>query len=98
MTGDKVPADEAKALGLIWQVVDDALLMDSALALATKVAALPTAALAATRRALDDALEMDYAAALDLEARMQGELGRAHDFAEGVAAFKAKRAAAFKDR
>jgi len=29
---------------------------------------------------------------------MQGELGRAHDFAEGVAAFQQKRAAVFKDR
>ena len=98
MTGDKLPSDEAKAMGLVWQVVDDALLLDSALALATKLAALPTRALADTRRALDDALELDYSAALDLEASMQGALGRGHDFAEGVSAFLAKRPAVFKDR
>jgi len=97
LTGDKLPAEEARALGLIWQVVDDALLMDTALALATKLAAMPTRALAATRQALDDALQLDYAGALDLEARQQGELGRSADFAEGVAAFMAKRAAVFKD-
>ena len=98
LTGDKLPAADAKAMGLIWQVVDDAELMSSALALARRLAAMPTRALAETRRALDESLELDYGQALSLEARMQGELGRGHDFAEGVAAFLAKRAAVFKDR
>ena len=98
MTGDKLPAEEALRMGLIWQVVDDATLMDSTLALAARLAAMPTRALADTRRAMDDALELDYAQALDLEARMQGALGRGADFAEGVAAFLAKRPAVFKDR
>ena len=98
MTGDKLPAEEAQRIGLIWQCVDDAALMDSALALASRLAAMPSRALADTRRALDDAAQLDYAQALALEARMQRELGRAHDYAEGVAAFLAKRAPVFTDR
>ncbi len=98
MLGDKLPADDAVAMGLIWQAVDDAALMDSALALATRLAALPVQALAATRRALDAAAPMDFGDALALEATLQRELGHAHDFAEGVAAFKAKRAPTFTDR
>jgi 2-(1,2-epoxy-1,2-dihydrophenyl)acetyl-CoA isomerase len=59
---------------------------------------MPSQALADTRRALDDAALLDYPGALALEARMQRELGRAHDYAEGVAAFLAKRAPVFTDR
>ena len=98
LTGDKLPADEALRMGLVWQVVDDALLLDAALALATKLAAMPVKALAETRKALDDALALDYAGALDLEARVQRELGRAPDFAEGVAAFLNKRSPVFGAR
>ena len=98
LTGDKLPAEEAQRIGLIWQCVDDAALMDSAMALATRLAALPSKALADTRLALDSASMLDYAQALALEASLQRELGRAHDFAEGVAAFRDKRSPSFSDR
>jgi len=98
MTGDKLAAEEAQRIGLIWQCVDDAVLMDSAMALANRMAAMPSKAIAETRRVLDAALAMDFGDALALEAGAQRELGAAPDFAEGVAAFLAKRPAVFKDR
>ena len=98
LTGDKLAAADAERFGLIWQVVDDAELQAQALALATKLAAQPSKALVATRQALDASQSLSLADALALEARVQGELGRAHDFAEGVAAFQQKRPAVFKDR
>jgi 2-(1,2-epoxy-1,2-dihydrophenyl)acetyl-CoA isomerase len=98
MTGDKLPAEEAQCMGLIWQCVDDAQLMDTALALAQRLAAMPSKALAETRRAIDAAAPMDFGDALALEAAAQRELGRGRDFAEGVAAFFAKRPPVFRDR
>jgi 2-(1,2-epoxy-1,2-dihydrophenyl)acetyl-CoA isomerase len=98
MTGDKLPAEEAQRIGLIWQCVDDAALMDAALALANKLAAMPSKALAETRRAVDDAMGLDYAGALSMEAERQGALGRANDAREGITAFVEKRAPQFTDR
>ena len=98
MTGDKLPAEEAERIGLIWRCVEDAALMSEAMALALRLAAMPSKALAETRRVLDAAAPMAFADAITLEAETQRELGRGHDFAEGVAAFLAKRPAQFKDR
>ena len=98
MTGDKLAADEAERIGLIWKCVDDAAFADSVAALAARLATMPSRALAETRRVIDAAAPMDFADAIALEADTQRELGRAHDFAEGVAAFFAKRPAVFKDR
>lgn len=98
MLGDKLMAEDAVRLGLIWKCVDDAALPAEVDALAARLAKMPTRALVATRKALDDAQQLDLAAALSLEAGVQRTLGAAPDFAEGVAAFMAKRPAVFSDR
>ena len=98
MTGDKLPAEEAQRIGLIWKCVDDAAFSDEVQALAARLAAMPVAALAATRAAIDAAAQLDFAEALSHEGRVQGRLGAAADFREGVAAFTGKRAAVFSDR
>ena len=98
MLGDKLSAEDAVRLGLIWKCVDDADFATEVDAMAARLAAMPTRALVATRQALDASQHLDLAAALGLEADAQRTLGAAHDFQEGVAAFMAKRAAVFADR
>ena len=98
MLGDKLGAEDAVRLGLIWKCVDDDAFSAEVAALAARLAALPTRALVATRQALDASQQLDLAAALSLEADVQRTLGAAADFKEGVAAFVAKRAAVFGDR
>ena len=98
MLGDKVPAADAAAMGMIWQCVDDDALIDTVTALATRLAAMPTQALVATRQALFAAQDMDLASALANEAQLQSRFGAAHDYLEGVDAFRNKRTPVFTDR
>jgi len=98
MSGDKLAAEEAERMGLIWAAVDDAALADQTMALAARLAAMPVKALAATRRTIDHSMMIDYADALSLEARVQQQMSEQADFREGVAAFLEKRAPKFSDR
>lgn len=98
MLGDKLGAEEAERIGLIWRCVEDADLAPEAAALAARLAALPVKALARTRQAIDAADGLDYAQALSAEARAQSEMGASADYREGVAAFMAKRKPRFSER
>jgi 2-(1,2-epoxy-1,2-dihydrophenyl)acetyl-CoA isomerase len=94
MTGDKLGAAQAKEWGLIWDVADDA--VAAALAMADKLAVMPTKALVATRHLLRDAGTRSFTQHLDAERDAQSALGRTHDYIEGVTAFLEKRPAQFK--
>jgi 2-(1,2-epoxy-1,2-dihydrophenyl)acetyl-CoA isomerase len=98
MLGTSVPAEKAEQMGMIWQVVDDAVLMDEARTLARRMAAGPTLSYAAIKRALNESGTNSLDRQLDLERDLQRELGRSEDFKEGVGAFLAKRPALFKGR
>lgn len=98
MLGDKLPAEQAQQMGLIWQCVPDADLATQAQALGERLAAMPTRALAATREVMDACGDMTMDQALVAEATLQGQLGQAHDYLEGVGAFMQKRSPVFKDR
>lgn len=95
LTGDALPAETAAAWGLIWACVEDAQLMTEADALVQKFAAAPTAGLAATKAAIRASATRSLDAALDHERDAQRALGRTADYAEGVAAFTAKRKPVF---
>jgi 2-(1,2-epoxy-1,2-dihydrophenyl)acetyl-CoA isomerase len=94
MTGDKLPAAQAKEWGMIWDVADDCLA--AALALADKLAAMPTKALVATRHILRDGTARTLNQQLDVERDTQSAMGKTHDYIEGVMAFRQKRPAQFK--
>jgi 2-(1,2-epoxy-1,2-dihydrophenyl)acetyl-CoA isomerase len=98
LLGDKLKAVDAERLGMISRVVPDAELQDAAMALAQKLAGMPTRALVETRRAMDEAMKLDYEPALKREAALQSQLGFDYDYQEGTAAFLDKRKPEFKDR
>ena len=94
MTGDKLPAAQAKEWGLVWDVADDC--VGASLALAERLATMPTKALVATRALLRDASTRTLDQQLDVERDTQSLLGKTHDYMEGVKAFLEKRSPDFK--
>jgi 2-(1,2-epoxy-1,2-dihydrophenyl)acetyl-CoA isomerase len=91
LLGEKLLAEQAAAWGLIWRCVEDAELAGVVDTLARQLAAAPTRGLARTKQAIYESASRTLAQQLDIERDYQGELGRSADYAEGVAAFTAKR-------
>lgn len=96
MTGDKVMADEAEAMNMIYKAVEDDDFTEFVNGFAGKIAQMPTRGLGLTKKAVNAGLSNDLKAQLDVEEELQTEAGATYDFREGVNAFLEKRKPEFK--
>ena len=95
LLADKLSAEKAADWGLIWQCVEDAEFTAAVDALAKQLSTAPTKALVRTRQAMHAAPGHTLEQQLSMEGGFMRELGWSPDYAEGVAAFMAKRAPNF---
>jgi 2-(1,2-epoxy-1,2-dihydrophenyl)acetyl-CoA isomerase len=98
ITGDRVDAETALRIGLVTRVVPGDRLRDETLELATRLAAMPTTAIALTKTLLRDASALSLEDTLALEGRVQDEAALTADHREGVDAFLQKREPRFEGR
>ena len=95
LLGDALTAADAASWGLIWACVDDAALPEHAQIIAHRFATGPTQAFQRIKAVFNKELPATLAEQLAFEAEAQAELGDTQDFAEGVEAFRHKRAPKF---
>ncbi len=96
MLGDKISAEEAERMGMIYKVVPAEQLQGEAFNIASVLSQLPTIGLGLTKRALNASFNNSLNEQLQLEDELQTKAGSTYDYQEGVNAFLQKRAPQFK--
>jgi 2-(1,2-epoxy-1,2-dihydrophenyl)acetyl-CoA isomerase len=97
LLNQRVSAEEAQNWGMIHRCVAPDALHTVALETASRLCAMSAPALRATRWAVTEALGGSLVDALEREAKIQRGLGHGRDFAEGIAAFFARRQPTFEE-
>lgn len=98
MLGDKVSAEEAERIGMIYKYVPPEEFENTIDSIAAKMANLPTKALGLIKKTFNKSLTNNLSDQLELESKNQIEAAGSEDYAEGVAAFIGKRKPEFKGK
>lgn len=91
MTGDKVSANEAQQMGMIYKVFADDTFMNEVQSFANTMANMPTKGIGLTKRLLNESQFNTFDKQLMSEGKVQVESASTHDYNEGVKAFLEKR-------
>lgn len=91
MLGDKVSANEALQMGMLYKVFTDETFKDESLKIAETLANMPTKALAYIKQALNFSTQNNLEKQLLVEDNLQQKAAITSDYKEGVAAFLEKR-------
>jgi 2-(1,2-epoxy-1,2-dihydrophenyl)acetyl-CoA isomerase len=91
MLGDKVSAEEAERIGMIYKVFPADAFEEETKKVAATLAGMPTKGLAYTKQLLDNSFESNFEDQLQDEEIFQQRAGRTRDYKEGVDAFLQKR-------
>ena len=98
MLGDKVNAEEAERIGMIYKCVTLDEFNETIGKLAHKLANMPTKALGMIKELFNKSMTNTLEEQLAMESKYQIEAAQAEDYAEGVAAFIEKRQPNFKGK
>lgn len=91
LLGDRIGAEEARAWGLVWRVVDDEAIAVEVDAIARRLAERAPSAVAATKALISAASDPGLEEQLGRERDLQGIAGRSPEMKAEVAAFFANR-------
>ncbi len=95
MLGDKVSAADAEKMGMIYKSFPDETFEEEALAIAKKLASMPTRGIGLTKRAFNYSCHNDLDTQLGIEEQLQTAASITSDYQEGVSAFLEKRKPTF---
>ena len=95
MLGDKISAEEAVQMGMIYTSYPADNFIEESWKLALNLASMPTRGLALTKKLLHASLQNSLEEQLQLEGKLQVEASETADYKEGVNAFLEKRKAVF---